>query len=213
MPIFARFGFWLLLLAMAALFAALIALGGPESQADRWLLFNLQIGGLVPAARILTELGSWWFVTLAAGAAALWLVLVGRRRQALLLAILLLAERLFVEQLKYLFDRARPDPAGHLVAVKSMAFPSGHAANAMTLGLGLALLVAGGPRARRAALALALVYALLVGLSRPVLGVHWPSDVLGGWLLGAAWTLLLVRLSGGTALAERHSSLRKGEAQ
>jgi undecaprenyl-diphosphatase len=85
-----------------------------------------------------------------------------------------------------------------------MAFPSGHSANAMVLGLGLALLATASGRGRRAALALGLAFALIVGLTRLILGVHWPSDVVGGWTLGAAWTLLLLHLFGGTSPSERH---------
>jgi undecaprenyl-diphosphatase len=85
-----------------------------------------------------------------------------------------------------------------------MAFPSGHSANAITLGLGLALLLTAPGRARAAAVAAALLFALLVGVSRMVLGVHWPSDVAGGWLLGALWTVLLVRLAAGTGAPRPH---------
>jgi undecaprenyl-diphosphatase len=84
-----------------------------------------------------------------------------------------------------------------------MAFPSGHSANAMAVWLAVALLAAP-ERLRVPAVAAALAVALLVGLSRLVLGVHWPSDVAGGWALGAACTLLLVRLADGTSPAARH---------
>ncbi len=53
------------------------------------------------------------------------------------------------------------------------------------------------PRMRRAAVAAALVVTFVVGISRPMLGVHWPSDVVGGWSFGAAWVLAMI------ALAER----------
>lgn len=193
---------WWPIAALLAVFAAMLALGGPGSAVDRALLYRAQIDPIVPAARLVTQLGDWWFLLVAGGFAAAGLAIHGQWRRAALLVVLLLSERSLVEASKFLFDRVRPDPAGHLVAVQSMAFPSGHAANAMTLGLGLALLVP--RRARRAAVVAALLYAVLVGLSRPILGVHWPSDVVGGWALGAAWTLLLVRLLGGTSARERH---------
>ncbi|WP_158266515.1 phosphatase PAP2 family protein [Allosphingosinicella deserti] len=184
---------WMPLGALVLLFIAMLLVGGPGSELDRGILIAAQHAELVPAARMLTTVGGWAVVIPITLLGAAWLLYRRHRRQALLLCGLLLSERALVEAFKELFDRARPDPHGHLVVVNSMAFPSGHAANAMTLGLGFALLVV--PAARRTSAVLAaLVFAAAIGLSRPILGVHWPSDVIGGWALGAAWTLLLVRL-------------------
>lgn len=184
----------ILVAALTAVFLLMLLLGGPASGADRALLFRAQSGTLVPAARLLTDLGAWWFVLAAGAVAALWLAWRRRWRDALILTVLLVSERFLVEGLKLVFDRVRPDPQGHLVAVHTMAFPSGHAANAAVLGLAVALLVPESARGRRIGLAAALGYAFVVGMTRLVLGVHWPSDVAGGWALGALWTLLLVGL-------------------
>jgi undecaprenyl-diphosphatase len=190
--------------AILLAFVLLFALGGPEAPVDRAILYWAQRESLVAPARLITRLADWTSVLLIAGVAALWLAFRRRRGAALLLIALLLSERLIVELLKNLVGRDRPDPAGHLDAVHSMAFPSGHSANAMTLGLGLALLVTPPGRGRAVALSAALLFALLVGISRMVLGVHWPSDVAGGWLLGALWTVLLVRLAAGTGASRPH---------
>ena len=190
--------------ALAVLFAAALALGGPGSEADRALIFEAGRDALVPGARIVTRLGDWWVTLLAGAAAAAGLALRSHRDRALLLIGMILSGRLLVELMKLAFDRGRPDPAGHAVAVHSMAFPSGHSANAMLLGLGLALLLPLGPRGRRFAIAAALAFAFVIGASRVILGVHWPSDVIGGWSLGALWTLLLLRLAGGTSPGRLH---------
>ncbi|HEY0111635.1 MAG TPA: phosphatase PAP2 family protein [Allosphingosinicella sp.] len=194
----------LILLLLAAACTAALLLGGPEAPADASLLLVAQQGALVPAARLLTKLGDFWLVLVAGGVGTAWLALRGERGNALLLLALLVSQRLLVEQLKLVFDRARPDPAGHLIAVKTMAFPSGHASSAIVLGLALALLLPLRPAARRIAIAAALAYAFVIGATRLVLGVHWPSDIVGGWTLGALWTLLLVRLLAGTSPLRPH---------
>jgi undecaprenyl-diphosphatase len=187
----------LMMLAGAALLV-----GGPQSSVDPGLLAAFARAELVPAARLLTHLGDGWTVLAAALAAGIGLLLGGHRRRAILLLVIVISEKLLVEAMKAGFDRARPDVAGHHVAVHNLAFPSGHSANAMAAWLAIALL-ATGPRLRVPAVALALAIAFVTGLCRLVLQVHWPSDVVGGWAFGAAWTLLLVRLFG-TAPPARH---------
>jgi undecaprenyl-diphosphatase len=188
--------FWLFLTLLAALLAAMLALGGPASPADRALLRSAQIEALVPAARMLTHGGDGVTAVVVGSLVALAMLWRGARRQAMLLMFVILSQRAAVEWLKAIFDRARPDPEGRLVAVHSMAYPSGHAAGAMTLGLALALLLPLRPERRPWLIALALAFAFAVGFTRLVLGAHWPSDVAGGWAFGALWTLLLVRLFG-----------------
>jgi membrane-associated phospholipid phosphatase len=89
--------------------------------------------------------------------------------------------------LKLAFARPRPDLVPHLDHAASFAFPSGHATSAAVVYLIVALIV---PTERRGLwLGTAATLALLTGLSRIMLGVHWPSDVVGGWLLGASFAL------------------------
>lgn len=190
-----RYSFPLAIALLAALILAAVLLGGPQTRVDPGLLAAFANPELVPTARLLTHLGDGWTVIVAALAAAAGLLLGGHRRRAILLLVILASLKLLVEAMKEGLDRARPDVAGHQVAVHNLAFPSGHSANAMAIWLAIALL-ATGPRWRRPAVAAALAVAFAVGLSRLVLQVHWPSDVAGGWAFGAAWTLLLVRLFG-----------------
>lgn len=180
---------------LALIYLAALLLGGPHAGIDPPLLALFADSALVPAARLLTHLGDVATVLAAAVIAAGWLLYRGHRRRAFLLVAIVASERLLVEGMKNVFDRARPDPLGHEVAVHNLAFPSGHSANAMAGWLAIALLAAG-PRLRTPAIVLALAIAFVTGLCRLLLQVHWPTDVAGGWAFGAAWTLLLVRLFG-----------------
>jgi len=186
-----------------ALWLGMMLFGGPHGAADAALAGLFRGEALVPAARLLTRLGDWPVLLplTAVGAAALCFAASARR--ALLFAAIVLSGRLLVELQKIELARARPDAAGRLVHVSSLSFPSAHAAYSMMTWLALALLLA--PPARRTlAVAAALLLAFAVGLTRLVLHVHWPSDVIGGWAFGAAWTLLLVRLAAGTARPRGH---------
>ncbi|MEV8512232.1 phosphatase PAP2 family protein [Dactylosporangium sp. NPDC051484] len=150
------------------------------------------------AARRFTAGHGWWHsamaaVTHSADPVALYCVLVA------VLAACLLGRRwwpaLFVAsvaasgtgaRLVLLHLIARPRPEHRLIGASGFSFPSGHTtSSALAAGvvivLGLAVLR---PRwARRALVAVALAWAVLVGVSRVALVAHWPTDVLGGWLL------------------------------
>jgi len=94
--------------------------------------------------------------------------------------------------LKQLFGRERPDLVYRAVEAANPSFPSGHAMLSAVVFLTLGALAARfAPKKRVKALALgaAVVISLLVGASRIYLGVHWTSDVLAGWSLGAAWAM------------------------
>jgi undecaprenyl-diphosphatase len=198
----ARLLFPLAMALLALIVLAALLLGGPQTRVDPELLSAFAIPALVPAARLLTHLGDVTTVLAVALLVSGWMLMRGHRRRAILILVVVISERLLIEAMKNVFDRARPDPLGHEVAVHNLAFPSGHSANAMAGSLAIALL-ATSPRLRLPAVVLALTVALVTGLCRLVLQVHWPSDVVGGWAFGAAWTLLLVRLFG-TAPPARH---------
>ena len=202
---------------LALLWGAMLWLGG--TGADRTILDALYQAGAVPGREVvgaITHLGAYPVLVGLALLGLIALLARGERRRAMLLAGLATLGPLFVELQKHWFGRLRPHDQEHLVVVQSYAFPSGHSANSLLIWLSVALLVVEGPRARPFAIVAALLIAGAVGLSRPMLGVHWPSDVVGGWALALFLLLLLSRLAGvplgraGTAAAPAHS-LREGE--
>lgn len=110
--------------------------------------------------------------------------------------------------LKHFFGRVRPDFAQGGARLASLSYPSGHSSGIATL-VTVALVMAWplmAAAARRRALVAGIALAVLVGLTRMWLGVHFLSDVLGGWALGVGWSLLTALLFG--ALAEGRAALR-----
>ena len=177
--------------ALVSLWLAMMLVG--TSLTDRAILHLFYAGDrpmLADLARVITLLGDGRWVTLVAIAAGLWLM---RQKRLITASVLLLGTvigRGLTELQKFQIGRLRPDEQLHLVDTISLSYPSGHSANAMMTYLSLALLV---PEVRRKRwIALALVLAFAVGASRVMLGVHWPSDVVGGWTYGALWTFVLV---------------------
>lgn len=155
----------------------------------------------------ITSLGSYTILTLLVVAVAGYLLLEGRRATAWLLIGSSISAVLLSTGLKALIDRPRPDVVLHLVNVSSPSFPSGHAMLSATIYLTLgALLARGVPpgHLRRMYLAFAIGITLLVGMSRVYLGVHWPSDVLAGWTLGALWAWGCWRLAARAAARGGH---------
>jgi membrane-associated phospholipid phosphatase len=110
--------------------------------------------------------------------------------------------------LKHYFGRVRPHFAQGGARLDSLSYPSGHSSGIATL-VTVALVMAWplmAARGRHRALAAGIALTLLVGLTRMWLGVHFLSDVLGGWALGVGWSLLTALLFG--ALAEGRAALR-----
>lgn len=142
----------------------------------------------------ITHLGGGFVLVPLALAAAAILWWQGKRRNALLLLATSLSGRAAVELMKLVIDRPRPSLDPYPVYVTSQSFPSGHAGNSTITYLALALFALP-ERLRLQGVAAALLLALAIGSTRPILGVHWPTDVIGGWAFGIAWVLLWWGLS------------------
>lgn len=143
--------------------------------------------------RDVTALGGVAVLTLITGFATAFFWLSSMHRGAVYVAVASVTAILLSTTLKQAFDRPRPDLVPHGAAVYTSSFPSGHSTMAATVYLTLGL-VASRFVSRRRLKALFLVSAVLItgaiGVSRVYLGVHWPTDVLAGWAIGAAWALL-----------------------
>jgi undecaprenyl-diphosphatase len=183
-------------LALAGIWLAMLLGGG--SAVDRTLYEALYVGRrpvLLPIARAFTFLGDPTLLIGAGALLALWLWTAGRGRLGVALLLVTMTGRGLGEAQKYWIARVRPDLEPHLVIVKTSSFPSGHATSSMIFYLALALALAAHSRRRFTAAAAAILLSLLIGTSRVMLGVHWPSDVIGGWAFGMLWVLLTLRVA------------------
>ena len=200
-----------LLLGCLAIVGALTAFAALAAEAregdvgaiDRVLLLSFRTPGdlaapigprwLAEATRDITALGGFTVLALITVFATAMLLLHRRRAQALVFAGAVVFAQAASEGLKHLIDRPRPVLVPHLDLVYSSSFPSGHAVMSPVVYLTLAAVVAvGSPSVRVKAwlLVSAMLLVIAIGVTRVYLGVHWPTDVLAGWALGAAIALI-----------------------
>jgi undecaprenyl-diphosphatase len=170
--------------------------------------------GLVDVARALTNLGDGLVlaILLLLVGAALTATRVLRPAAAFAPALSLAAGAALAPILKAIFERPRPPVALHEVVERTSGYPSGHSTQSAAgwLALGLVLTYAAtlrtGPSRGRWPLVVCGLIVLVVGVSRVVLSVHSPTDVLAGWLLGLACAVVvvgvLVRDAGGATAAD-----------
>ena len=173
---------------------------GDTLAVDRWFLHLLRDSAdlgrprapawLTVAMMDITALGGTTILTLTTVFVAGFLLLIGKSRTALLVTASVSLGTLVSHAFKALVERPRPDMQLHLVEVSSASFPSGHAMLSAIVYLTLAMLLARVVKNRNARLFIvagAILLVMLIGLSRVYLGVHYPTDVIAGWCVGAAW--------------------------
>ncbi len=178
---------------------------GDTMRADRALLLALRNQAditqpLGPAwvqemMRDFTALGGVAVLTLIAAMLILYFAMAGRYRSALFVLCTIGGALVLSSLLKMGFDRARPDLVPHGSHIYTSSFPSGHSLLSAVTYLTCGVLFGRMHRRRRMrvfAVVMAILLTFWVGVSRVYLGVHWPSDVLAGWCIGAAWTALCV---------------------
>jgi undecaprenyl-diphosphatase len=165
-------------------------------EAARDELYGYALGhpAFVTAMKTLSTIGSAPVYLVAFAGLGAWLARRGRVRLAIFVVVAMAGGSLLNLLVKLAVHRARPvlpDPVAH---AHGLSFPSGHAQSAMVAACVLLLVflpALHGRAARVAAVALAAVTVLAIGISRVALGVHYASDVLAGYVLGAAWVAAL----------------------
>jgi undecaprenyl-diphosphatase len=188
-------------------------LAGHDSPVTGWLVAH-RTGWLTAVMRVATGLGGLWFAAPLVVLAAVvlpgpW----GRWRTAALMVGVTGGTSLLVNAIKVLIERPRPTLAEVVATATGYAFPSGHSAQAVAAYGSLAYLVTlrcRGRLARVSAWTGAAVIAAVVGFSRLYLGLHWLTDVLGGFLVAVVWmTAILTAVNVTTGLRARRGPAGK----
>jgi membrane-associated phospholipid phosphatase len=193
--------FGLAAIALSLLIGVLAKRGALAGVDDPLMRAGAMVPGVTPGWVIgmwkgLTHLGDPAVRTVVAIVA--FAVIIGRRTTAYgaMYLLVVTAGVLGYTGLKHLYARPRPHLTTWLTSPTDPSFPSGHAAGAMLVLLLAAMLLGG-----RVYIGGAVVLAILIGLSRIAMGVHWPSDVIGGWLFGGGVAMvgygILMRFGGG----------------
>lgn len=197
-----RYGLRLTLLALAVFLVAVpfgllldqVVRDGPLTRADTWAAEHLHdwvrgAPGVVGPLRAVTFLGTPLWLAAVVGATAAFTAARGRRRLALFVVVTAAAGGLVNSGVKSAVDRERPALEPPVATAGGPSFPSGHATSSTVCygAVALVLLPAVPRRARRRAVAGTAALVAAIGVSRLALGVHYLSDVLGGFALGGAW--------------------------
>lgn len=184
-----------------------IIISGKWRAFDEWMVlaFRSAADPAVPigsrailiAVRDVTALGGVLPLVVLVAIVAIYLMLKGHRRTATAVVASSLLGVIVSELIKTFIDRGRPDIVPQLVNEVSGSFPSGHAMMSALIYLTLGTMLARLEDERKVRVFImgaAIALPVAIGVSRIYLGVHWPTDVLGGWCLGALWVLAVSRV-------------------
>jgi undecaprenyl-diphosphatase len=199
----------LLVVFVAATLALLFIVLAGEVQEGDTRFFDMQLlvraqelragyPWLAEVMRDLSGLGSTVVLTLVTVATVGYLALVSQRTTAVLVATSVSSGTVLVSVFKAAFGRIRPNLAYAELATSGLSFPSGHASMSAIVFLTIAALLASSHTRvseRTYILVTAGLTTFLVGLSRVALGVHYATDVNGGWAFGSAWAIVWLVLA------------------
>ena len=199
----------LLVVFVAATLALLFIVLAGEVQEGDTRFFDMQLllraqelraayPWLAEVMRDLSGLGSTVVLTLVTVATVGYLALVSQRTTAVLVATSVSSGTVLVSVFKAAFGRIRPDLAYAELPASGLSFPSGHASMSAIVFLTIAALLASSHTRvseRTYILVTAGLTTFLVGLSRVALGVHYATDVIGGWAFGSAWAIVWLVLA------------------
>jgi undecaprenyl-diphosphatase len=192
----------LVLMAAGAIFLAITVavLMGETQAADEWMILALRSHGdlgtaigpawLTEAVITITTLGNNLTLVASVLLGVAWFHFRGDRNALRMILLVGIGGLLIMLVLKLSVGRPRPDVAPWLATADPWSFPSGHAMMTMAIFVALAVLVGRGiqhRRIRNILILAAIALSIAAGLTRVFLGVHYPSDVLAGWVLGIAW--------------------------
>lgn len=189
-------------------FVAFVALGVALLVAPAFIRFDMTVSaairsidlpGLEPFATFATRVGNFWPMVAMTALVALVLYARGMRTSAATLALAVLSGSAFGAVLKLLFARLRPAlEVARIPLPETYSFPSGHALTSLLFfGTVAFLLMLHERHLKRAVVAtvLCVLAALTIAFARVYLGVHYLGDIVGSWLLGAAWLAVVVMVS------------------
>lgn len=145
---------------------------------------------------MLTKLGVFWGVFPIATVTALLLFNRRRWRSLTYLIVTLLGSIIINRTAKVLLHRVRPHLWESPAPEFDYGFPSGHAMSSMTL-VAVLVILTWGSRWRWLVLIVGTIFVLVIGWTRLYLGVHYPSDILAGWMVSVGWAVgvsLIIRL-------------------